>query len=428
MSKRTVVIVGSSPFATSLASLLSQEALEVHLVLDQEPHGAPPWGLGATRADGAQRATLSLAWGALRELEDRRALRLGGALMGLPLGRMDLVRALPDRGEALGGLARVRARRRMGTVLALGKEIRSYRDWVVGHMGVGLYEQLYRPWAHKRFATEPERLSAALADREHGVGPRGPWVAPTRPWSEVVRAQLEGIGAVRHGLEGVEPSEEGPVVLSEGRRIHCDLALFQRSPVVASGWLGGELEPRERWDLKRLGAAHAVQVTLPARCEHLPWVTHVIDADKPFWRLSRPGLLPGGERWQGHLTAHLSLADTDPLWSSEDGAMADAVRQALLGLADPIRGEALVQRRPHAVPWSGQTSSVALGRRLEVLDQAGIVLMGPEGAHQLLDPAQALQHALALVDATSQRQVHRDLLERRVRLSAQASPRLFNSA
>lgn len=446
------VVIGSSPAGLRAAAVLASHGVETrYLGTAAEPSGVgvePPFGLGAVGVRDGEEAGLARVWGAVGDhVEARRGLWLGGRLYELPLGRSALVDVLRTSApRAIAGVVAARTRHRLGNVVDLGREERSYQAWLVNRVGAGVHERLFAPYARKRWASEPDELTPWLAWWTHTRPAPRRWVAPAAGQAAAVAHQHELIlgagGEVLEGvvIEAIEVDGRVVAVLTDSGREHVDeLLAVDLSPRALAERLPDEVvDEAWRFDAARLATAHRVQVTVPARADSLPWDLHVVDAERPFWRLTRPGLLPGEQRWDGMVTAHLTLNEDDPLWRVDDDALGATVRDALADIAT-VEGDPIVQRLPDAVPLHRITTAPALARRLDALDGLGVLAVGPRAAFRPMDAAEEA----ALVDAIvgrepragppgarrviDQHDVHRERFERPVRLPGRASPRPYAS-
>jgi protoporphyrinogen oxidase len=450
-----VLVISGTPAGLRAAAHLASRGAEVRVLGVSEPVTGvpvdPPLGLGAVGIREGGDLDLGRLWGAAALVEGRRGVWLEGRLYDLPLDRADLARALGSEApRAMLGIVKARARRRLGNVFDLGNEERSYEQWMRNRVGSRLWDRLFGPYARKRFGADPGELVAWLAWSTHCRPPAERFLAPLSGAEGAKKHQLDAIakagGEILEGarVEAFEVSGGRVVaVMAETGREHVDrLVLTDAPPHEVGAWLPADvLDDAWRFDLSRLSAAHAVQVTVPAAADHLPWDLHVVDADRPFWRLTRPGVLPGESRWAGWVTAHLTLTADDPLWRGTDAQLADAVRQSLSGIAEAGGSDAIVQRLPEAVPLHRLTTAMSLARRLDALDDLGVVGIGARGAFRHVDEGGELAflEALAAQDDRDrgaarrpgekrviyQREVHRALFERPVRLPDRATPWTF---
>ena len=346
-----------------------------------------PWGLGA--AAGEHVAALSEDWGDVLPFPGEGATRgvfLRGQVVELPLTPAAVGELFGLSGSAAVGaqVASNRAKVRMGNVVSLGQECRSLWDWAVSRLGREVAETVCAPYARARFAAEPAELMAYTGFWLHGRGAPEGWVvsalAPSERNARRRAAILDAGGDIVDGVtvEEIEV-EDGRVtaVLTDQGREHADRVVVDARPADVAAWLPDEVvDPPWQHDLTHLHHAHAAQVTLPARCAVLPWALHVVDPARPFHRLTRPGLLPGGAHLVDHVTAHLTLDPADPLWSGSDDALVQAVRAGLEGIATPLEGQAIVQRFPWAVPQLDLAGHPCLKRRIEAWDRLGILAVG----------------------------------------------------
>ena len=221
-----------------------------------------------------------------------------------------------------------------------------------------------------------------------------------------------------------------------GRELVDELVYVDASPRAIAEWLGPEVvDDAWRFDLGRLDAAHAVQITVPAEASELPFELHLVDGDLG-WRVTRPGLLPGASRWAGHVTLHAVLSPGDPRWEASDAELVMAAERRLTQVVVLGSGQPVVQRVPEWAPLLRLTAQPSLARCLEAYDRLGIVGIGPRGGFRPMSMVDelALLEAVrttpvpsgkrAAKRATYQRDAHRMLFERPVRLPDTADPRI----
>jgi hypothetical protein len=440
-----VVILGGTPAALRAAAFLAGRGAAVrYLGVDAtgpSPRSEAPFESGAFAVGRAPDDVprLETVFGTLSPFVPRRALLFEGRTWDLPLSPATLARMLGARGAArlAAGVVQARARRRLGNVFDMGLEERSYVDWLERRLGPVLVQRVFGPYARKRYGADPADLTAWLAWATHaGAGPVR-YVTPAGTAAAREHAARDRIldagGEILEGvaIEGVEV-EKGRItgVCTDVGREHVDrLLLVDEAPRASTPWLPDDVAGEAwRFDAGRLDTAHEVRVTFAAALNDLPFELHVVDAHLPFWRVTRPSLLPEGH-CDERVAVDLTLSGVDPLWCGTDGALAEAVRGALSGLVDVELSGAVVARVRDGVPIHRLTSQPSLVRRLDVCDALGWVGVGARGAFRHLDPALELALLAGVLDtappdgrAVWQREVHRNLFERPVRLPRRVSP------
>lgn len=355
----SVTVVGRTGFSLDLAASLATRGEDVRLIrLSDGISGGPAFGDGVRRALSPD--ALTTAWGEVRRVDSlTRGLWWRGRLSALPLEPTVLMDAVGRR-----GFARVVAERLGSRLIRDGLDLQTH---VRKALGPTLYDELYAPWATKRFGADPKGLAAELAQL-----PTGNCYAPALSAARLAAGQTDRVwdndGEVVDGVElqGFEWEDDRLIaIVTDVGRVLIDGTVY--TDVGLPLWFGGPIGE----------ARHAVQVTLSAKAGHLPWSTMVADAEKPFWRLTRPELLPGEAAAAGLLTAHLTLRSSDPLWAATDAGLGAAVKAGLDGIAEVQRGAVIVQRWRRGVPLPAPGS---LPNRLAAVESAkvrGIVGFGP---------------------------------------------------
>ena len=439
------VVIGSTPAALRAAAFLADRGIAVrYLGVSGQPHGlggGPAFDPGIVAApDTESSAGLARVWKSVAPVRDASAsqgLLVRDTVWDLPLSRPDIFRVFPPQvaQQIVSGVAGSRLAQRVGSLTSLGREERTYAQWVQHRFGDVVYEQLHGPYARKRFATDAEHLSAPTAYKVHGHPNQDePLLARGHGVDEARAHQLAAIlaagGEILAGVEvqGLEVADGRVVaVMTDSGREHVDgLLVTDATPHTVHGWLP-EGTPSERWalDIAQMTYVNEVQVTVPARSS-LPQALHVADAALPFWKLTRFGLLPGEDRWKDTVTAHLTLRSDDPLWTGSDAALVDRVKSALGGLAEVSTGEVSVQRLPEHQLVNEHVTQLCIMRRLDEYDSLGILGVGSRGAMRLTDiiQEQALVDGAVETEAPKgrvlyQRDVHRFIYEQPVRLPPQ---------
>jgi len=399
------VVIGGGPSGIAAAACLGDATL-----LEAEAHaGGLPWpevpvdrgvveevgGVGASIARHAGAAPVAAGWS--------RGLWCGGKLWDLPFSRRQLREMLPG-GEARRALLEwTRTRAELlarDTLLGGGYEERSYRDWVVQRYGRSAYQLLYGPYGHKRFG-DPEVATVNLARLHHGLVRDAHVVGIGASPAAGIAAMLEGT-TVRPdcGIEGIELSE-GRVsrVLTDEGAVEVD-TLWSAAPLhELAEYLGDALSLGLRSDIGGLVSRHRIQVVVPIDGRgDLPGEVHVVD-EAPFFRVTLPELVPGGEALAGHAVAHLSVADGDPLWSAADKRVVDAVVAGMqsIGLARASGVGRVLRLSDYDPAWHGSWHP-AWTRVAAALQKMGIVLVGRAGMHRHIHLGQDLAYGDGLLD------------------------------
>lgn len=292
-----------------------------------------------TGGDPVATSLLTTLVGPVQAFAPARAVLRQGRLRSLPLSRRDVLALLPAATlpPAASAWARARAASELARLLGGGVEQRSYRDWVVQRFGEPVYAALFARYGERRFGP-PAEVVCGVARVHHGQ-PRAEY-APVEGFSagrleggySVVRAEPKGITS--GGLDTSEGRFEGP--------IWADLP-----PARVIALLGAAGSEEARVDASHLVARHAVEIVLRGG-EGLPFETHLLDADGPFYRVVRPGLLPSGGP-ADRLVVHAHVAETDSRWTGADGALvAEAVHDLEKVGVTGVSGDGAVVRR---LPW-----------------------------------------------------------------------------
>jgi len=318
--------------------------------------------------------------------------------------------------------------------------MRSYRDWLTQSVGPHASRILYEPYARKRFGTAPDELTALLAWNTHASCQPDAWrvaaASQEQVWESGRQRIFEAGGEIIEGvnLQGFEV-EDGRVVslLTDHGREWIEACVFvDADSRTMLSWLPEALvDAPFRFDASRLPLLHRLEVTLPADVDALPWELHVVDEELPFWKLSKPGILPGRSQWLQHVTAHLTVHDKHPLWVADDATVAAAVKGALQAIAKVGSGPAVVQRWAQRVPTPSLRTQPCLGRILERYDKLGIVGIGAAGAYRQMRPTEQVQFVDTVLSSTpvkgsvmNQRETHRNLFEGQVLVPRRGSLRI----
>ena len=371
------VVVGGGPGGLRAAVALARAGRRVTL-LQEGPyaggvaHPDIPVGRGLTLEPGPVATAVHGPFRAVEGLE--RAVILDGRVRPLPLSRADLARyvepaRLPAAAIAWG---RTRGAIELRKVIGGGAEQRSYRDWVVQRFGVPVYERFYAAYGAARFGP-PDEISCNVARVFHGVEREGAMYAPAAgPALSTAGVDVRANVAVRSITTGQVETDDG---LFTGD-VFVDIA-----PQRVTAWLGDAASTELKSDVGFLHARHALQVLVRGP-QDLPFETHVLGG-APFYRVTRPGLLPGCGALEGHLLVHYALDAGDPLLSLSEAELGARTVEGLaaVGIAGASAEGARAQTlRDHHPLWVG-THLVRMRRYLIALDELEIVPVGRTGLH-----------------------------------------------
>lgn len=366
MSSRAIVI-GDGPSALCAAATLRGLGRDVTWL--REGDGEPwPMPVGTGASEGAVEGL-----GAVEPAPGLgRALLRGGRLVPLPLGAREVGALLPRESlpRAVAGWTRARARRELADLVGGGRETRTYAQWISQRLGAPLLDAVYAPYCRARFG-DPAEVSANVAREVHGR-PAGAMVAPAAGWRAWVAGMREGI-AVETGVV-VRRVERGAVETAAGRiegEVFVDV-----EPRRVCGWVGeggGDLAAAAA----QLKTRDRVQVMVRGGGE-LPFDTHVVG--QPFYRLTRPSLLPGNGEWEGTVVAHLAL----DAGAVDDGEVARVVLDGLgrIGLG---ASSGTVLREAGALPCWIHLHARHMRAYVLGMVAAGVVPVGAVGLHAPLD-------------------------------------------
>ncbi|MDP2312662.1 MAG: FAD-binding protein [Pseudomonadota bacterium] len=403
------VVVGGGPGALRAALALAQGGRRVTL-LQEGPHLGDlahpdlPVSRGVSPEVGALATELH---GPMRVVEGlERAIHLDGRTHLLPLGRAAIARLMPPAQAASAALAwsRTRGTIELRKVIGGGSELRTYRDWVAQRFGQPVFERFYSAYCQARFGP-PDELSCNVARWFHGVVPDGPFVAPA--------------AGPAVNLRGVDVRTDVVIRSVQGGQVETDDGLFTGAVYVDIAprrvveWLGAAAPSAMVHDAGFLTARNALQVFLKGP-QDLPFETHVLGG-APFYRIVRPGLLPGCEALADTIAVHYALDAGDPLWAAEDADVAARTVEALggIGIEGASAAGARVQRiRDHHPVWSG-THLVRMRRYLLALEDLEISPVGRAGLHAPLELSNetAYLEGLLAPDRQTLRALLRDYVE-----------------
>lgn len=405
MLRQDAVVIGDGMGAGRAAAYLSRQGAAVTWLRQQPMAALAPEGRGVWVGDGG--AASAIYGGAQAQPAHEMGVWLRGKFYGLPLSFADLGRVLPmQQLPATGmGWTRARAKIALAELIGGGQEQRSYASWMSRRFGTGVLENLYASWCRRRFG-DPTEVSCNVARLVHGAPPEGPRFAPVGPLDLGQVRVVSGVNVQRLMAGGVESDQgrfEGQVVV--------DLP-----PAEVLRLLGEPLESGVSQDALRLQARHRVTVVLRGTQE-LPAETHVLDDSVRFYRIVRPGLLPGFEALADRLCVHYALAE-GPAQMPDSALISDAV-EGLVRLGLPAQGAgAYVIREPFYQPmWSGVHLS-RLRNYMLFLEDQGVIPVGRAGTHSYADPSEELHYLEAVLSPSrtlSLRACLRDYLEPPVR-------------
>lgn len=367
-------------------------------------HPDIPLSRGVTPPVGALAERL---YGPMRPVELDRAIHIAGRTHRLPLGRAELARLVPTSQVASAAMAwtRTRGTVELRKIIGGGTELRTYRDWVVQRFGAPVFETFYADYCQARFGP-PDTVSCNVARLFHGTVADGPVYAPAGGPTLVDAPAFEvRTDVVIRSVQGGQVDTDDGLFTGE---VFLDIA-----PRRVVDWLGATATPALQHDARFLTARNALQVLL--RCaEELPAETHVLGG-APFYRIMRPGAIPGCAALEGWLSVHYALDEGDPLWGADDATVAARTVESLtaIGIEGASTDGVRVQRvRDHQPNWTGN-HLVRMRRYLIALDDLELVPVGRAGLHAPLDLASetAWLEALLLPERPTLRALLRDHVE-----------------
>ena len=397
------VVIGGGP-----SGVVAAAALEGAVLLDPDRHvGGLEWTevpVDRGVCDAANAETVAqLAGGAPVATGFGKGLWAGGQVWSLPFQRRELRTILPDSGRALVEWTRARAELvARDSLLGGGYEERTYKDWVVQRYGGSAFRLLYGPYAHKRFG-DPEVAGVSLARLHHGLVLDEGLVGVGATPAAGIEAMLSGVDVRTDvGLAGIELEDDHVKrVLTSDGAVDCDELFLACTLADAAELLGDQLPLGIRTDIGVFTTRHRLQVVVTAELPgDMPAEVHVVD-DAPFFRVTVPELLPGGDALAGKLIAHVAVDDGDPLWTSGDGRVVEAVVAGLAstGIARAHDGDARVVRLADWDPaWTGPWHP-AWHRVAAWFHKRGIRLVGRVATHRHADLGASLAHAQHVANA-----------------------------
>lgn len=377
------VVVSRSPLGALVAAALRAAGSSVTRVVPagaEDPCPDVPVGTGLYTVDPGSAFARAVV-GPLAPVSPSRGLWARGRVQRLPLDGADLPRLFPGVrvGGVVGGWVRARVSENLAGLVGGGHEERSYRDWVTRRFGAPAYDALYRPYAEKRFG-DPDATICGVARVHHG-GEAPLRVAPVDGPVATAARLAEGVRVVRAELRAVDA---GGVDTDAGR-------------IDGTPWL--DLPPAEILPLAAgLDAAtlghhvsmfawrDGVEVVVDAEAAW-PLEVHVADADVPFFRVVRPGQLPGG----GGVARLVAQYAVDRA-GADDAAYVREVVAALARVGVTAdAASARVRRLPHQHPLWPTRHLVRVRQWLYACEEAGLVPFGTAGLACPMDPGTALR-------------------------------------
>lgn len=403
------VVVGGGPGALRAAVALARAGRTVTLLQEG------PWAGGAAHPDIAigrgvvarVPAALERIHGPFRPVDGYdRGVLIDGAVHRTPVSRGELARLVPATrlpGTAL-AWGRTRGAGELRKLIGGGKEQRTYRDWVEQRFGEPVYRRFHAPYCEVRFGP-PEEVSCNVARFAHGNPEDGPWYVPAGgPALSTVGVDVRTDVVIRGVSAGQVDTEDG---------IFTGQVFLDVTPRRVVSWLGSAATSDLRNDVDFLLTRHAVQVLVRGP-QDLPFETHALGG-APFYRITRPGALPGGGAHEGTLLVHYAVEDGDPRMRQDDAEViastVDDLRQAGIEGASEAGGR--VQRvRDHHATWMNN-NLVRVRRYLLALEDLEISVVGRAGLHALFEADAEAEYLEAVIadERPTLRALHRTFVE-----------------
>jgi hypothetical protein len=421
------LVIGSGPDALRAAAVLASGGFAVTLLQE----GATPTGLTRPKYpnDAGWMRVSEQAWsrveavlGPVVEAPDpMRSVTCRGRRYRLPMRPHQVPRLLDGHVllPAAKAWLKARAKTTSSDLLGGGQEERSYRDWVVRRMGGPAYHHLYRDYALRRWAWDPEDLSSALAQVHHAMPDTGPFQVAGGGYDEVLLTAQKVIRAA--GGEILTGVKLTGIRVSEGRAVSVSTTTGDHDvegnlwvaldPATTCRLLGEHCTEGMRVDAEHLPVAMAAVTALRGEVDGLPDELHVLDEGAPFWRVVVPY---GIEKTAFFHTTFFSASALPPASELIRRCVASA---SALGIGDFSEEGGHVEWLPRWVPIWRQNSHARLRRLLRIFQGLGIIGVGRSGAFSPMDPGTEIALVDRLMADPDQPEAHRLLLDPPVRLS-----------
>lgn len=377
------IVVGGGPGAVRAAGALARSGRSVVLLqvgtrVASLAHPDVPMGTGLERfvqAPPGWRPVPSLTTGVM-------VGRDCACVRALPLSRATLPGIFPalELPSALAAWSRSRAKVELARLIGGGQETRFYKDWVVQHFGVPVFERLFAPYCTRRFG-DPAELTVNVARAIHAERPGG-WYSRESGTAAELAGNLSGVQVVVDAK--ISALQAGKVVVEGGEfegELYVDLP-----PARVVELLGPAAPHGLAHEVARLRCRHALEVVVQGGSS-LPMVTHVVDAPMPFYRLVRLGALPGNPSLAGTVSVQFSLEEGDALWETPNEALVQQVVSALLsiGIDDASATGARVQRVANFHPVWAYTHHARMRQYAIRLAELKITPVGRSGLFAPVD-------------------------------------------
>lgn len=426
MTANSRVVIGAGPDALRTAAVLAAKGHVVTLLQQGETatglrHPQLPTGTGWMRIPETEREIVESVLGPTVEAPDPlRAVTRRGHRYSLPLQRWQLARLLERHARlpALQAWIRARSRNTTADLTGTGQEERSYKDWVTRRMGGPAYHHLYRNYAQRRWAMEPDALSASTARVHHALPDPGPFQVAGGGYDEVLRTAENVIvragGSIQTGVQihgfDLENGRVCQVRTSTGT-VALDGSVWVCAPAeTLCEWLGEHATVSMGVDASHLQMSDVAIVAVRGEVDGLADELHVLDESTPFWRV----VVPYGV--EKTALFHMTLSSDD---QQTDAQLVDSVLEAAnaIGLTTFSASGAKVERLSDWQPAWGMGNHTRLRRLLRTLRPMGVIWAGRAGAFADVDPATEICFAAALAsdDDPDQAEIHRVLLDPPVR-------------